>query len=218
MPANNHLIEEIRYFIQNEPLPGDAAHLKMCMTRRSVGDWKSLQPTAKTKICAVTVLLLEQGSDLVLPLIQRPVYAGVHSGQISFPGGKKDPEDPTLLYTALRELYEEIGVKADEEHVLGALTDIYIPPSDSLVTPYLVYIPQKITYQPDEREVVSVIDFKLRDFWKPEAYKTRPTIHPDKTEWITPYYSLQDKEIWGATSMIISELKEIISHKRPQGF
>ncbi len=214
----NTLINELTEFLATSPLPGESSHLKMCMTRRSIGDWKELEPTPKTKICAVTVVLLESAEGWILPLIQRPIYKGVHSGQISFPGGKKDPEDPDLVHTALRELHEEIGVKAERTQVLGALTDIYIPPSDSLVTPYLVYLPQKPSYLPDEREVVSVIDFALRGFWNPESVKTRPTIHPDKTEWITPYFHLQDKEIWGATSMIISELKDIISHIRPHGF
>ena len=72
-----------------------------------------------------------------LLLILRKTYKGVHSNQIAFPGGKFEPEDADLKYTALRETFEEVGVPLAAIHVIKALSPVYIPPSNFEVQPFV---------------------------------------------------------------------------------
>ena len=85
-----------------------------------------------------------------LPLMVRNSYPGVHSGQVSFPGGKLEPEDPDLEYTALRESEEEIGVDRRHVEVIGTLSRIYIPPSNFEVRPYLCLFEKRFPFVKQE--------------------------------------------------------------------
>lgn len=161
--------------------------------------------------CAVIVLLFQEQEEYYLTLIQRPMYEGTHGGQIAFAGGKKDANDKNLLHTAIRECEEEIGVIITEQHILGALSDIYIVPSHSLVTPFVTFLPQKPTYQPAPREVAYMIEIKLQDFLNP-AYQSMQSIKvAENKELKLPAYHINGHTIWGATGRMISVLMEKIS-------
>ena len=118
-----------------QPLPGKNVQYEMAsMFRRN--EMPALESITGFKESAVCILLYEKDGEIVFPLIERVVYDGVHSGQISFPGGKKDETDPDLKITALRELHEETGIKVDEENVAGQLSQLYIPPNKFFVFPF----------------------------------------------------------------------------------
>jgi 8-oxo-dGTP pyrophosphatase MutT (NUDIX family) len=160
-------------------------------------------------VCAVAVLLCAVDNSLQLTLIQRPAYEGVHGGQISFAGGKKDNTDTDLLHTALRECKEELGVEATRKQVLGALPDIYIVPSHAVVTPFVVFLPQKPVYTPNQREVAKVLEFDFAHFLKPDA-QTMQTIKISATKtWKLPCYVIADYVIWGATARMIQDLTKL---------
>src|SRR3989339_1430524 len=101
-------------------LPGKEAHLKMAPSPRVITLVQELAPPAQARESAVLVFLTppklagrEQLLDWELLLIRRNTYDGVHSGQIAFPGGKRDSEDPDLIATACREAFEELGITRD---------------------------------------------------------------------------------------------------------
>ena len=117
-------------------LPGEESHLEMIPFRKPSSSYKSNYSTAKES--AVMCLIFEKNNELFGLLMERTEDGGKHSGQVSFPGGKKELTDDNLLDTALRETYEEIGIQYQTVTVLGELTRVYIPVSNFLVQPFIV--------------------------------------------------------------------------------
>jgi len=161
---------------------------------------------------AVMVLLFPDNGKLKTVLIKRSEYDGVHSGQISFPGGKKEDIDISFEATALRETCEEIGIQPDRIEILGQLSDSYISPSNFLVKAFVGYIYQKPEYIPDKKEVQSVAEVNIDEFYdsrnksEKEFYSTSRNIKIH-----APCYLVNGIEIWGATAMILSELLDILN-------
>ncbi len=165
-------------------------------------------------VCAVAVLLFPVAGKLQLTLILRPTYeGGVHSGQIAFPGGKKDPTDANLLETALRECCEEIGVEIDPAHFLGALPDIYIVPSHSVVTPFVAFLPTQPVYTPDKREVAKVLEFDLSHFFNPDVYTLQDIKIGENKTWKLPCYQIDEHIIWGATARMIQDFTKLVGEE-----
>jgi 8-oxo-dGTP pyrophosphatase MutT (NUDIX family) len=164
------------------------------------------------RLSAVLGLLFPVDDELHILLIRRTEDGHAHSGQISFPGGRKDEEDESLLHTALREAEEEVGIDANEIQVLGALSPIYIPVSNFHVFPFLAFAKEKPTTTPNSLEVAYTIEVPLNDFLK-EDFKTKATVtSPADKSFVREVnaYRLPDGGIiWGATAMILSELEVI---------
>lgn len=170
--------------------------------------WESYLPRARKG--AVLALFYPIQSNIHLTLIQRPTYDGVHSGQVAFPGGAKEEFDATLLETALRETEEEVGVPRHVIEVLGQLTELYIPPSNFLITPVVGYTPQQPEFKLDLNEVVEVIEPSLEEILDRtiigvKKIKVRSDISID-----APHFNIQGRTVWGATAMMISELNEVL--------
>jgi len=163
-----------------------------------------------TKQSSVIILLYEINNQIYFPLIRRPIYSGVHSGQIGLPGGKKDPNDIDLIDTALRECYEEIGIDQTEIQVLGTLTPVFIPPSMFWVNVVVGYIQTTPKFIPDTREVAELIEFPLVELLKEENVGFRQVSTSGSGLMQMPGYVYKDHFIWGATSMILTELKDLI--------
>jgi 8-oxo-dGTP pyrophosphatase MutT (NUDIX family) len=160
---------------------------------------------------AVLILLYPSQDSFRTVLIERPVYEGVHSGQVAFPGGKFEPEDLTLENTALREAEEEVGIARENVAVLGRLTDLYISPSNFLVSPIIAYTDQIPVFKPDPREVNKVITIGL-DMLNDISIRGVKTItYSGGYKIKTPYYEVEGLTVWGATAMIISELNAVIA-------
>ena len=160
---------------------------------------------------AVLALLYPKAEVLHILLMLRPTYEGVHSGQVAFPGGRREPEDPTLLHTALREFEEETGAHDTPIEVLGALSPVYIPPSRSLVTPYVAYTEHLGDLEPDPREVEVLIEAPVDRLLSPDALKRGPHhVHTLGRTMEVAYFDVQGHMVWGATAMILTELRELI--------
>lgn len=166
--------------------------------------------SAQPRLSAVTLLLFAaQDNSPSLLLIERPVYDGVHSGQIALPGGKMEDSDKSLEHTALREMKEETGFDGEVE-ILGKLSDVYIPPSNFLVTPFVAYTNSRPLWKPDEREVASLIEAPLDFLNDDRLVGEGEFITSSKYKVKAPFFIFQSHRIWGATAIMLSEFREIL--------
>jgi 8-oxo-dGTP pyrophosphatase MutT (NUDIX family) len=193
----------------SEPLPGIDAQYRMAPFGRTRIDYRTLI-TGTYHDSAVLVVLCQDASGWYLPLIQRPDYDGYHSGQIALPGGKRDPGDLSLEATAVRECAEEIGIGPECE-LLGALTPLFIPVSNFLVHPYIAVCPvEDPPIRPHVREVRSVLKLQL-DLLNDPTFEKEGDVLAGGATLHVPCFELASHRIWGATAMILSELREVIA-------
>jgi len=169
-----------------------------------------IKPPSKSRKAGVMILLYPDNGQLWIPLIKRPVYEGVHSGQMALPGGKVEETDKDIVDTAVRETEEEIGVSVDRKQIVGTLSDLYIPPSNMMVTPILSIAHQKPVYQPDPSEVAGIFDIKLDDLLDPGNRQEVEVGRFNDTPLEAPAFMISNKVIWGATAMMLSEFLYII--------
>lgn len=163
---------------------------------------------------AVLCLLFPINSELNILLMKRVADKSAHSGQISFPGGKKEPFDADLKVTALREAQEEVGIISSEVDIIGGLTPLYIPVSNFHVYPYVAFSQTNPEYNINKDEVATTLEIPLATL----LHESRKTV-VDVTSPAMPgvlrrvkAYQLEDGTIiWGATAMIISELEVVIN-------
>ena len=137
-----------------------------------------------------------------------------HAGEISFPGGRRDPEDADLKDTALREAEEEIGLPRVEVRMLGEL-----PPTSTFVTNYVIHpfvgeIPAGLAWQISEHEVDAVLELPLRAL---RESRTRTRMQRRGISFETDAYVLEDHLIWGATARILENLLERLQRTSPEG-
>ncbi|MBK8050131.1 MAG: CoA pyrophosphatase [Anaerolineales bacterium] len=195
-------LRQLRHDIQG-PLPGQEAQLRMAPRPRAGADFGNA-PRGDARRGGVLALLYTSGNRIFLPLILRPTYMGVHSGQVGFPGGGYDELDTDLTATALRECYEEIGVHPSEVTVLGHLTPLYVFASNYIVHPTVAWVDYRPNFRPDPYEVAEMIEAPLLALldpanWRTETWDLRGRIAE------VPYYAIASQTIWGATAMMLSE-------------
>lgn len=162
------------------------------------------------RICAVMIAFYQYKDDFFLPMMVRPSRSKVHPGQIAFPGGMQEAIDLDIIDTAIREMEEEVGVSVRRGSVLGKLSPVYIPPSNSLVTPIVSYLENPPSYTPDPREVAEVIDVKISDLQNPLNKKNKPVTLPNGEPLEMPAYHIDNRVIWGGTARMISELNKLL--------
>jgi hypothetical protein len=143
-------------------------------------------------------------------LILRKTYPGVHSNQIGFPGGQQEDADTGLLETALRETEEEVGVPREEITVIRALSQLYIPPSNFEVRPYIGLYDKRRPFVPQQSEIEALVEVPLYELMDDRLLITQRlrTSYADETE--VPAFQLSGHVVWGATAMMLSEIKELL--------
>ncbi|MGD1846353.1 MAG: NUDIX hydrolase [Salibacteraceae bacterium] len=192
------------------PLPGEAAQFKMAPYKRPTAA-QALKLDITPRLSAVMVLVYALNNAPHFILTRRPSYQGVHSNQVSLPGGKKEEEDADLEATALRETCEEIGVPGDRIQVVGALTQVFIPPSGFLVQPYVGIAQGELEFDPDPREVQSLIEVPIGQLMDDQLVKENTVKAMNGTVSLkAPYFDLLGNQVWGATAMILSEFKHLL--------
>ena len=208
------MLEEFKEKLKIElvgELPGEEAQMMMMPTARND---QFVLPSHKSPPIQSAVLILfypDEHGHIKFPLIQRPTYNGAHSGQIALPGGKAEESDADLFQTALREANEEIGIEDDKVEVIGQLTNLHISVSNYLVTPVVGFLESRPEFELDGMEVVSLIESDLYDIIDPNKRKEGEIIIRGKYKINTPYFDIDDKIVWGATAMMLSELSTVIS-------
>lgn len=191
-------------------LPASEAHFKMAPLER-IESMKNLNlEIKKPKKAAVMMLFYPKNGWTHLVLIVRNSYEGVHSAQIAFPGGKFEPIDQSFENTALRETHEEIGVHPNNMEIVRAFTHLYIQPSNFMVYPFLGICREEIVFIPDNNEVSDIIELPLSVFLGDDILVSVniSTSYADNIK--VPAFKIEEHIVWGATAMMLSELKEVL--------
>jgi 8-oxo-dGTP pyrophosphatase MutT (NUDIX family) len=153
---------------------------------------------------AILILLFPEKSKISTVFIKRTRYPGAHSGQISFPGGKYEPEDLQLSKTALRETSEELGIDTKKIAILGELTPLYIGVSNFTVYPFVGYADTELIFRIQKEEVENTITESLHNLSNPKIKGKFRLQQPD-VELTAPCFQIGKSKIWGATAMILNE-------------
>jgi len=193
-----------------KPLPGVEAQFEMAHVKREKVLSNSYE-SQNYRPSAVLILLYpnEEQQTSVL-LIERMTYNGHHSGQIAFPGGKAEPSDVDLQATALREFFEETGADITPT-IIGKLTPVYIPVSKFMVQPFVSYVEQKPNFSASAYEVNELIEWEINQLLNPDIIKETVIEPAPGLKLKTPYFDVQGKVLWGATAMMLNELKKILA-------
>jgi 8-oxo-dGTP pyrophosphatase MutT (NUDIX family) len=202
-------IEALRKRLQ-EPLPGEAAQNLMASSTRTNLKLRP-KPDSQTKESAVLLLFYLDEDQIKLPLILRPVYTGVHSGQIGLPGGRREKADVDFYETALREAKEEIGINPAEVTVVGHLSDLFVFASNHMVHPVVGYMKYKPAFLTDPREVDQLIEVPLSTLLDTSIRGITNMMVAGNIEISAPYFGVDGHTVWGATAMMLSELLSIIN-------
>ncbi|MEZ0181603.1 CoA pyrophosphatase [Flavobacterium oncorhynchi] len=191
-------------------LPAELAHMKMAPKERLEALKNINLETKNPRIAAVMMLLYPKKDKTHLVLIVRNAYNGLHSSQIAFPGGKYENTDLDFRETALRETHEEIGVSPDKIEVIKHFTPMYIPPSNFLVHPFLGISHEELSFYPDIREVAAIIELPLSVFLSDEIIIEATLSTSYANDVLVPAFNIQNHIVWGATAMILSELRDVL--------
>jgi 8-oxo-dGTP pyrophosphatase MutT (NUDIX family) len=189
-------------------LPGTNAHLLMMPEMENL-PYRTLKPKKDAKRSAVLVLLYSHGDELNIIFTLRSKKLSNHSGQMSFPGGHLD-EGETPVQTALRETTEEIGIEGSRINIIGRLSDLYVPPTNYIISPVVGYMTNKPDYyinSPDEVE--EILDLPLETFSDESIYMVENWKYNGQ-ELKVPLWKIHtETPLWGASSMIMMEFLTI---------
>ena len=191
-------------------LPGPLVHKAMAPSNRD--ELMMLNANrGKARLSSVMIILYPNAAGEINTIFtKRATYKGVHSGQIAFPGGKTEPYDHSLLHTALRETDEEIGVKIPKNKILGKLTDLFVPPSNFIISPYVAFLPDPPVTCADSCEVAEIFSVPVADFLSPDSAIEQTCLTAFGDYRPMPGYKFENHFIWGATAMIFNELLWVI--------
>lgn len=200
-------IDKLKFRFEH-PLPGIPAQNQMRATRSSGADI-SFVHKGPPKQGGVALLLYQHQGCWYFPLMKRKSYPGIHSGQISLPGGKLEAGDSNLVETAMRESREELGLSITSEQVIGHLSELYIIASHFNILPVVAVLDKKPTIKPDEREVEYTIFASIDDLLLPGVRKEKD-ITVRGYDIRAPYFDVENQIVWGATAMIINEFLTMV--------
>lgn len=207
-------LRQLRFDLAH-PLPGREAQYRMAPRPRAGAEFNDA-PRADARRGGVLALFYPHEDTVYLPLILRPTYPGVHSGQVGFPGGGAEEMDADLTATALRETYEEIGVHPSQIIVLGLLTPLYVFASNYIVQPAVAWTDYRPDFRHDPFEVAQLLEVSLHTLLDPANRRTElRNLRGRPIE--VPYFAVAGQTVWGATAMMLSELLELPSMQLAPG-
>ena len=191
------------------PLPGKQAHRELAPYRNEIElDFKNKNP----KIASTLLLIYPKDGETFFCLIERQEYEGTHSNQISFPGGKNESGE-SMKETALRETMEEIGVDPVSINIIGELSQVFVPPSNFLIHPFVGYCDFTPDFKANEREVKRIIEVNIKALFKKDVIKVKKMSFKKSSgnvNFEVPYLDLNNKIVWGATSVILNEFRRML--------
>jgi 8-oxo-dGTP pyrophosphatase MutT (NUDIX family) len=158
---------------------------------------------------AVLLPLFEKGGDYHLVFTKRTETVNYHKGQFSFPGGRTHPEDKSLLDTALRETWEEIGLPPKDADVLGELDDIATYTTGFIISPFVAIIPFPHTFIANPAEVDEIIEVPLPVLRDKKNF-AQEMLEVDGRPIMQYFYHYRDHVIYGATARIVKHFLEVV--------
>ncbi len=197
-------------------VPGESSHFIMApeIRMRELNMLKIEERNPRN--AAVMMLFYPIETKMHIVLILRPNYEGVHSGQIALPGGKAETFDLNFTETALRETQEEVGVVMSSVSILKSLTRVYIPPSNFWVHPFLGFTEKRPEFVLQKEEVAKVIEVPLSELLNDTNVTSQMLSTSYATNIEVPSFSLEGYTVWGATAMMLSELKMFLNMSMEQ--
>jgi len=198
-------ITQLKITINND-LPGEESHQKM----RVIYDQSIDLPFSEINStpAAVLILLYLADNEIYFFLTKRTDELKHHKGQISFPGGTQEGNEK-LIDTALRETQEEIGINKTSISIIGTITPLFVPVTGFMIYPFIGYSLNKLDPKPDPVEVATIFSVNISDLLNKENRTTEQrNIRGYDVQ--VPYFKLNDYQVWGATSMILSEFRDLI--------
>ncbi|NQV41330.1 MAG: CoA pyrophosphatase [Candidatus Marinimicrobia bacterium] len=198
----NDFISKLSHLL-NQPLPGWAAQKHLMPEGRELEVLgKNLHPAA------VLISLYHQDDEWLFPLIRRTIDGFAHSGQIALPGGRREG-DESDVQTALREAHEEVNILPEHVEVLGKTSVLPIPVSKHIVQPVVGYTLKKPDFIPEPKEVAEIFSVSIKSLCERDIqYELR---HFKNREWEIPFFEINGHKVWGATAMILSEFRTLVT-------
>ena len=198
-------ITQLKITINND-LPGEESHQKM----RVIYDQSIDLPFSEINStpAAVLILLYLADNEIYFFLTKRTDELKHHKGQISFPGGTQEGNEK-LIDTALRETQEEIGINKTSISIIGTITPLFVPVTGFMIYPFIGYSLNKLNPKPDPVEVATIFSVNISDLLNKEN-RTTEIRNIRGYDLQVPYFKLNDYQVWGATSMILSEFRDLI--------
>ncbi|CAM1340317.1 NUDIX hydrolase [Tenacibaculum aestuarii] len=195
--------------LQQKQLGGLTSQFKLAPKLRMRYSEELILSKNPKKAAVLALFYPDSNNQTRFLLTERASYNGAHSAQISFPGGKFDKTDDNLKTTALRETYEEVGVPFEAIQIIRQTSDAYIPPSNFLVAPFIGISEKTPLFIPNE-EVAEVIEVLVSDLLNDEnlTFVEMETSYMKNIE--VPCFKLNDYIVWGATAMMLSEIKDLL--------
>lgn len=195
--------------IQNAELAGENAHRIYSPPYRPVFSYEEILKK-NPKLAAVNVIFYQKNNEWYFPLMVRTTNErDRHSGQISLPGGKKEDFDENFEQTAQRETFEEMGIEVHYNRIIRELSPIFIPPSNFYVRAFISYTKKNPQFILQKSEAVELIEFPLTTLLE-LSDQPEMMVLPSSNGVEVPVINFNNYIIWGATSMILSELSYLL--------
>jgi 8-oxo-dGTP pyrophosphatase MutT (NUDIX family) len=206
-------IEDVRQALTG-PLPGVAGQIKMVPepSASQINRWDKVDGHREAGVLLLLYPHITNKCtlpELHLVLTRRTEYPGAHSGQISFPGGRREQEE-SLQRTALRETMEEVGVLPEELEIVGQLSSLYTSASNFCIYPFVAFSATCPTFRLDPKEVAELIEVPLSFLLNPANRKEEIWHFQDSGQRRVPFFSVFGYQVWGATAMILSEFLTLL--------
>lgn len=207
MTVPTNFIEEVTARLQALQSMATMANQIISYPRASAVEARAMNPPAKES--AVIFPLYRRAEQWHTAFMKRPSKQGVHSDQLSFPGGRLEAGE-THLEAALRETYEEVGIQPENWKILGGLSSLFIPPSHFVVQPFLAMGPDDPTFSFSESEVAEWIEYPIERLLMPGII-ARKDIFVSKYNrtFESGYFDIQGHTLWGATAIMVQEFRSL---------
>jgi 8-oxo-dGTP pyrophosphatase MutT (NUDIX family) len=161
---------------------------------------------------AVLIPIYKKDGEYYVLLTKRTEEMEYHKGQICFPGGSHHKEDGSLQDTALREAYEEVGIRPEDVEILGELDSMGTLTSNFLITPFVGIIPYPYKFTMSKHEIDELVEVPFTSLADDSNY-WEETRSAEGVTGKASFFRYNDKVIWGATARILKQLVDLAFKK-----